>query len=260
MEEKDDYLEIDILHILNLLWNKLLVIVITSFICASALFCVARFLVKPKYESSSLFYVNNSVKLGSASLSLSASDLSASQSLVDTYMVILKTRNTLESVINKEKLDYSYKTLSNMIKASSVNSTEIFKVTVTSEDPNEACKIANAIAKILPEKISEIVTGSSCKVVDYAVVDTKKVSPSNLKYSLIGALIGFVLSSAIIIIRDLLDDTIVSDSYLLENYDIPVLSVVPNLLGENNKRHYYRKAKKSERKAYERSQYYGQSK
>ena len=50
MEEKDDYLEIDILHILNLLWNKLLVIVITSFICASALFCVARFLVKPKYE------------------------------------------------------------------------------------------------------------------------------------------------------------------------------------------------------------------
>ena len=48
-----------------------------------------------------MMYVNNSsINVGSTQVDLS--DLSAAQSLVETYIVILKTRGTLEQVIEQE--------------------------------------------------------------------------------------------------------------------------------------------------------------
>lgn len=241
MNNEDDVIEIDLLHILELLFSKLWVIILSAMVCGAALFSYAYFLVTPKYQSSAMFYVNNNnLNIGSSSFSISSSDISASQSLVDTYIVILKTRNTLNSVIKKANLDYTYTELNEMVSASAVNSTEIFKVTVTSIDPNEASVIANTIAEVLPDKISEIVTGSGAKVVDYAVVDAKKVSPSITKYTAIGGLAGAFLACLIIVLQDFFDDVIREDSYLLNTYDdVPILAIIPNL-GSKSDTYYYK--------------------
>ena len=70
-------------------------------------------------------YVNNSnLSVGSTSISLT--DLNAAQSLVDTYIVILKSRPTLEDVIEKANVSYTYEQLESMISASSVDGTEGF--------------------------------------------------------------------------------------------------------------------------------------
>ena len=240
MKKEGDVIEIDLLHIFELLISKIWAVILSAILFGGVLFAVAYFLITPKYQSSAMFYVNNNnLNIGSSSFSISSSDISASQSLVDTYIVILKTRNTLNTVIKKADLDYSYDDLNNMVSASSVNSTEVFKVTVTSHDPKEASTIANTIAEVLPDKISEIVTGSGAKVVDYAVVDTKKVSPSITKYTAIGILIGAALSSLIIVLKDYFDDTIRDDTYLLNVYeDIPTLAVIPNLDSKHNASYY----------------------
>ena len=240
MDNENDVIEIDLMHILELLVSKLWIIILCALLCGGALFSYAYFLITPKYESSAMFYVNNNnLSIGSTSVSISSSDISASQSLVDTYIVILKTRNTLNTVIRKADLSYTYEELSDMISASAVNSTEIFKATVTSTDPKEASEIANTIASVLPDKISEIVTGSGAKVVDYAVVDTRKVSPSITKYTAIGVFVGVALSCLIIILRDFFDDTIRDDTYLINTYDdIPTLAVVPNLDGKRGEDYY----------------------
>ena len=241
MNNENDVVEIDLMHILEVLLSRVWTIIIAGAVGAALLFVVSAFMITPKYQSSAMFYVNNNnLNIGSASFSISSSDISASQSLVDTYIVILKTRNTLETVIEKSELDYSYEQLSSMISASAVNSTEVFKVTVTSTDPIEACHIANGIATVLPDKISEIVTGSGAKVVDYAVVNPVKVSPSITKYTAIGLLIGVVLACVAIILEDIFDDTIRDDTYLLNTYeDIPTLAVIPNLLNDTTGSYYY---------------------
>ena len=52
------------------------------------------------YTASALMYVNNnSLSVGSTKVSLSYSDLTAAKSLVDTYVVILNARTTLNEVI-----------------------------------------------------------------------------------------------------------------------------------------------------------------
>ena len=241
MKNENDVIEIDLLHIFEVLFSKLFVIIVSGLLFAAAGFSYAAFAITPTYQSSAMFYVNNNnLNIGSASFSISSSDISASQSLVDTYIVILKTRNTLETVIEKSNLKQSYGQLSSMISASSVNSTEIFKVTVTSTNPMEAFTIANGIAEVLPDKIAEIVTGSGAKVVDYAVVNGSKVSPSVTRYTALGLIAGVVLACAIIVLRDLFDDTIRDDNYLLTNYDeIPTLAVIPNLVNDKNKSYYY---------------------
>ena len=139
MGKSNEYYEIDIMQLLRMLWQKVWVIILSAVIGAVAAFSIAAFLIPPKYEAQALMYVNNSsFSVGSTSFSISNTELTAAQSLVDTYIVILTSRPTLEAVIEDTKVDYDCDELELMISAEAVNNTEVFSITITSEDPKEA--------------------------------------------------------------------------------------------------------------------------
>ena len=226
---KKDDIEIDLLHLMKVLWHRAWAIVLAMLLGGGAAFAYTCYLVTPLYQASALMYVNNSsITVGSTSVSLS--DLSASQTLVDTYIVILKTRLTLNEVIERAGLDYSYEELCGMISASPVNSTEIFEITVTSPSPEEAEHVANTIVRVLPEKISEVMDGSSVRTVDYAVRPTGKSSPSFTMNVALGLLIGMVFSCGVIVLLDLLDEQIRDEEYLTQTFGLPVLAAAPDLV------------------------------
>ena len=219
---------------------------IAGIVAATIGFSFSSFVIAPKYSSSILLYVNNSsFSLGSTSFSISSSEISAAQSLVKTYIVMLQNRTTLESVREKADVDYTYKELDSMITASSVNDTEVMQVTVTCEDPYEAEKIVNSIAKVLPMRISEIIDGASMEVVDDGVPNLQKNSPSVTKYTAVGLILGVVLAVLVIAVIALFDDTIHDEDYILKNYDYPILAKIPNLLSADSKQNYSYYSKKS---------------
>jgi len=236
-KQGDDYIEIDLLRLGAALWRRAWAIVLAALLFGAAGFSCACFLVTPMYQATALMYVNNSsISVGSTSISLS--DLTASQTLVDTYIVIMKTRTVLNEVIEKAELEYSYEELYDMIDASSVNGTEIFAVTVTGPDPEEAGRIANMLTDLLPEKIAEIMDGSSARVVDYAVAPVEKSSPSITRYTGVGVLLGILFSCGIILLRVLLDEQIRDGDYLTQTYDLPVLAEIPDLLARKKGGYY----------------------
>lgn len=238
--KNSQYYEIDIIHLLWALWHRMWAIILSGLIFASAGFGFSTYLIPPKYEAEAMMYVNNSsATLGGSSFSISSSELTAAQSLADTYIIILKTRTTLEEVIEKEKLDYTYEELYDMVSSEAVNNTEVFSIRVTSEDPQEARRIANAIARILPDKISDIVDGSSVRVVDYAVTPDKCVSPSVIKFMTVGFVFGALIVCAVIVIRTLMDTLIHDDEYLMQTYNFPVLAVIPNHVKSNEMPKYH---------------------
>ena len=195
-------------------------------------------------------YVNSSnISVGGTKVSISQSELSAAQTLVDTYIVILNTRTTLEDVIEQTGVSYDYEELKEMITAEAVNGTEVFSIQVVSKSPSEAEKLANAIARILPEKIASIVEGSSARIVDYAVVPAEKESPSLMKNTAIGMILGFVLACGIVVVVELMDDQIHDSDYLTQTYDIPVLAVIPDLLSTKSTNDYYKSAEQRVQKA-----------
>lgn len=231
--------EIDLLKLFRALWKKIWVIALAAIIGGGAMFAYTKLLVTPLYKSSAMMYVNNSdFSVGSTKVSLS--DLNAAQSLVDTYAVILKSRGTLEKVIDEAQLPYTYEELNKMVETGAVNNTEIFSITVTSADPEEATKIANTIVDVLPDRISEIMDGSDVRTVDFAVVPSVKSSPSTSKNMMLGILAGFVAACAVIIVIELMDTKIHSEDYLLTEYpDIPLLAVIPDMNKKPGKHSYY---------------------
>lgn len=150
-----------------------------AFVCGVIAVLIALFFVTPQCEANASFYVNNSVAATQNSASsINNADLTAAHTLVNTYGVILKSRMVLTEIIDKAGLSYTPGELGRMITAHAINDTEVMSVVVKSSSPSEAERIANTIMEILPEKIADVVTGSSVKVVDYAVVPTSKSSPS----------------------------------------------------------------------------------
>lgn len=243
MNNNGEEMEIDLLRLLTALWRKAWVIALVTVIFgACCLVCTALF-IKPKYKAEAMMYVNSSnISVGGAKVSISQSELTAAKTLVDTYIVIMNTRTTLEDVITQSGVAYDYEQLQKMITASAVNGTEVFRIAVTSTKPKEAELLANTIARILPEKIASIVEGSSARIVDYAVEPAEKDSPSLTKNTLIGAVLGFVLACGGIVVLELLDEQIHDSDDLTQTYDIPVLAVIPDLLSSKSNNEYYRSA------------------
>ena len=230
MKRKEDEVEIDLIRLFRALLRRIWVIILAAAIFGGAAMTYTAIFVPPLYKARTLMYVNNtSLAIGDAKVSISQGDLVAANHLVDTYRVIMKTRTTLEDVIEKADLDYTYEQLSGMIKAEPVDNTEVFYIEVTSRDPREAETIANTVAQILPEKIASIVEGTSARIVDYAVKPAHKASPSITKNTVLGILIGIVLSCGVIVVLELMDDEIHNPDYLMETYDLPVLAVIPDL-------------------------------
>ncbi len=233
----NDKSEIDLLHLVKLLWHKAWLIVLVMILLGALAFSYAMFLVTPMYQATAKMYVNNqSLSVGGATISLS--DISAAKELLNTYVEILKTRETLDQVIENTGVAYTYEDLVKMISASSVNDTEIFAITVTSPDPAEAKLIVDEIVNVLPDSITNVIDDTRPRLVDKAVTPVDRSSPSYTRYAIIGMLVGFVLTCGIIIIIDLMDTTMRSEDYLTQNYsEIPVLAIVPDMY-ETKKRSY----------------------
>lgn len=242
-ENNREYYAIDVVHIFKTLWSRAWLIALCGLLAGAIGFSIANFVIAPTYSSYIKLYVNNSsFSLGNTNFSISSSELTAAQSLVRTYGDILDSRSTLERVIEKAGVNYTWKQLSGMIKYAPSNETEIMMVTVTCEDPYEACTIANTIAEVLPVRISEIIDGASMEVVDSAIADTEKVAPSITRYTAVGLMLGVLFSVIMVIIAALMDDTIHDEEYILRTYDYPILGKVPNLLSSGGKSYkYYQK-------------------
>ncbi len=230
VKNKGEFAEVNIKRLLDALLGKVWAILLASVLGASIVLAITYLFITPKYESSAMFYVNNSsISVGEASLSIDSSDITASKSLVNTYIVILNTRETLNDVIDYAGVSRRYSEVQDMISADAVDDTEVFRVVVTSEDREEANKIANAIAYILPKRISSIVEGTSAKIVESAIVAARPSSPSYVMNTLIGFLLGFVLAAGMIVVQEMLDTTIRKEEDVTLVCKYPILAPVPDM-------------------------------
>jgi capsular polysaccharide biosynthesis protein len=236
----NDYYVVDLSHIMKVIWRNVWVVAIVSIIVAVIGFSIAAFAIAPTYSSSIMLYVNNSsFSVGDLGFSISSSELTAAQNLAKTYTVLLKNRTTLERIIDETGIEYTWEEVYDMIESSPVNETEVMQVTVTCEDPYEAERIANGIAKVLPQRIAEIIEGSSMEVVDSAIVNPEKVAPSITAYTIVGFILGAILAVVVLIATAMMDNTVHDEEYVIKTYDYPILAKVPNLLDGGTKKYGY---------------------
>lgn len=225
MKENKDALEIDVGELFKVVWKRAWIIVLCALLVGGMTLVYTANFVTPMYRAEVTMYVNNN---SSNTDTVSSSNLAVALQLVKTYVNIIKSDRVLEKVIEETGLMLTPKQIRGMLSAESVNETEMFAVRVTSSSPQMSADIANAIADVAPGVISVIIEGSSAKVVDYAKVPTSRVSPSYTTNTIVGTLIGGILSVLFFILQHLLDTRIKTEEELERICQIPVLGSIPD--------------------------------
>lgn len=219
--------ELDLRGIFSALVRKWWLIVLCAVFIGAAAYVYTAFFVTPLYKSSVSIYVNNT-NTGQNLPGMSSSDLATSQKLVNTYVSILKSDRILDKVAEQIGDNMTADKIRSMLTAEVDEETVLFKVSISHADPEQACKIANAIAEIAPKEIPLIVDGTSAQPVDYAKVATAPYTPNRMKNALLGAAAGALLIVIIVVLQVMMDVHVTSEADLRELSEAPVLGVIPD--------------------------------
>lgn len=220
-------MELDLRKLIVILLEKWWIIVLSVILCSSVTFGIFRFMVDPVYTASTTLYVFNSEDRTSGSLT--SSDLTVARSMVTTYVVLLKSDSVLSEVARQTNLGYTDAQIKDMISASSENNTEVIKVMVENTNPEHAQEIANTLLTVGAEKIVMVMKAGAVEVIDEAKLPTKPSSPNVLLNTVIGALLGLMISVMGILLVEMFDTTIKSEEDIKEMFNIPVVGVIPTI-------------------------------
>lgn len=244
---QNDEVEIDIGHILSILWEKILVIIATGIIVGLAGFLVSKFLITPKYESETKLYVLNRANDSATTLS----DVQLSTQLTKDYQILVTSAPVMNQVIKELGLNMKASELASTISVDTPSDTRVLQITVTSDDPKRAKDIADKVAQVSSKKICDIMKIEQVNVIEEGSMSEEPAVDTVQKWTLIGLALGIVLSCAVIIIRSMLDDTVKTTEDVEKCFDLSTLAVIPiseemdDGLGKNKKS---RKTKKKRSK------------
>ena len=244
---QNDEVEIDIGHILSILWEKILVITATGIIVGLAGFLVSKFLITPKYESETKLYVLNRANDSATTLS----DVQLSTQLTKDYQILVTSAPVMNQVIKELGLNMKASELASTISVDTPSDTRVLQITVTSDDPKRAKDIADKVAQVSSKKICDIMKIEQVNVIEEGSLSEEPAVDTVQKWTLIGLALGIVLSCAVIIIRSMLDDTVKTTEDVEKYFDLSTLAVIPiseemdDGLGKNKKS---RKTKKKRSK------------
>ena len=217
---------IDLIQLALALLNNIKYIIAVALVMGMIGCAVSATLITPIYQASAKMIVNTRYDENQI---VTNDQLNSAKSLVDTYAVIIRSRDVLNIVINDLELEESYNQLLNCVSVKAVNNTQIMQVVVQHKDREVALAIAGKILEIAPDVIVETVEAGSVKPVEQEYADSKPISPNILKNTALMALVGFVLTCAVIVVVFLTDNTYKSDLDIQNDLELPVLGVLPTV-------------------------------
>ena len=218
MEEKD------LKELFEFIKKKIgLLITITVVICL--LGCIyGLFIQKPMYKSYTTIILGGNET--TASQTITQSDITLNKNLVDTYAEIVKSRRVLEQVIAELDLEETYEELSNKISVSSVNNTEIIKITVADSNPIEAKNVANVTANFFSKEVVKLYNMNNVNVLDEANEANEPYNINIPKQVIIYFFIGIIIALSILFIIFYFDRTIKSVEQVEQKIKLPILGGV----------------------------------
>ena len=215
-------MELSLSKLFSILWRRVGILIICSLVGLCAAFSVSKFLIHPTYTASLKMCVRNANSQGS-----NLSDLNYYQKVVTTYTEWLDSYPFYEIVSEKSGLNYSPTEISQMVTISVLNNTENFEIKVNAPSPDDAKAIADAIETEAPARVVYFEKDAAVKTVESARIPVAPSSPNVGRNSVLGFLVGLILSGVVVVLMEMLDTRIKSEEDLSLLFDIPILGTVP---------------------------------
>ncbi len=221
--QQSEEVEIDLLDLIGFYMSKLPVLIAAILIGALVSGVFTHFFIPDEFTAVSRMYMVSA----SSEAVVNLSDLNVGTSLSNDYVELMKSRPIVEGVINSLGLDYKYEQVLGMIDLSVVNNTRIVKISVTSNDPNEAMSIANEMAVMSKEKLPLIMDAPSPHIAEEAVLPKYRSSPSLSRNVILGAMLFLIAVLAVYTVIYLLDDTIKTSEDVEKTFGVMPLAIIP---------------------------------
>ncbi len=233
-------MEIDLVALFYRLLEKIHWILLAALVGAAIAGVYVYKLVTPIYQATAKIYIVGS------DTTISLSDLQIGSNLAADYQEVFKNWHVHELVDKRLNLDYSYTQLSSMISVTNPANTHVLYVSVKSPDPQEAKMIADAYAQVAREFIATKMDMREPNIFEEAMLPTRPVSPKKTRDIIIGFLIGGLLATAVVTIKFLSDDRILSSEDIAKVGSMTTLGMIPlqELGGDNSDE---KKSKKNRR-------------
>lgn len=223
MNQQNDEIQINLFEILMQLWRSIVIIILTAAFFGLAAGLYTHYMITPMYSSTSCIFVSTSES------TISYNDLMIGSSLKNDYMQLVRSRTVVENVIKNLGLEkeLSIGGLSSSISVTNPTDTRILNITVRYKDPRMAKEIVDELTKVSIKRISEIMDTKEPSVFEWGNISSAPVSPNRTKNIAVAALFGVLLSSIIVIVIYLMDDTIRSAEDIEKYLNLNTLASIP---------------------------------
>lgn len=242
-EFDNEELTIDLAELFSVLWSKIYLIILVGLITALAAFAGTKIFITPEYTSSTSMYMLTRSQSGGT---ITSSDLQTGTQLTQDYMEMVKSRSVLEQVISVLNLDMSTQELSSSVTTENKTNTRILTISVSNEDPELVQEIANTLRETVSVKIREIMEIDAVNTIEEANLPSAPSSPNVMRNTMLGGILGVLITAGILVIIFLFDDTIKTPDDVEHYLGLNVLTSIPVTEGEE-------KGKKTKRRTTRRS-------
>ena len=219
---------IELRELLEILLKRKLLIIIMTVLCTVAGGVYSVFLITPMYNAETTMMVNGAKNMTDIASSLDIGSINLSQKLVVTYGEIVKSRIVLEQTIDSLKLDMTYGQLLRKTTAQQVGGTEILKIAVQDENPEQAAVIANKISDVFVKEVMRILKVNNVETIDKAIPIEKPVNVKTALNIAIAMILGLMLGVFTAFVFEYMDNTIKTENDVQKHLDLPVLGLIPD--------------------------------
>lgn len=171
------------------------------------------FFVTPTYQSTSKIVVNQAQNAGQA---ITNADIQTNLSLINTYQGIIKEPIILEDVVRNTESDLTIAELRNKLTVQTENSSLVFSITVTDDNPFTAADLANATASSFEQKIGGILDVNSVTILSQAVANPSPVSPNTAMNLVLGLLVGMMIGVGLAFLAEFMDKTVKDEKFIAQ--------------------------------------------
>ena len=222
-------------QIFSLAFKRWWIIALAVILGGAIMFAYTYFLVQPVYTSEA--------RVGIKIPEMNAyNDSMTGQKVARECADILKSDITLNRAaekLNETRTGATYTGARLRAMTSTIvdDDTRFFSVRVNSTDPKEAQRVCSAIIESFKVVIKEynIINAAEGIVLDEATLPGSPTSPNYTTNTLVGAIVGLVISFFSMFVLGFLKDTVDCEDYIISMYGerIPVLAVIPDANSRN---------------------------
>ena len=217
-----------LIDIAKMIWKKIWLVLGTIALCASIALVYCKFFATPVYSAqASLVASSTDTVFQNDSSGISPSTVSTSMLLINTYVGALNSPGIYQMVLDETGLQYSRNELMKMMTVTNREDTLFIDISIKCANSEHAKIIASEFAELAPQYLKSIIPQASAVVVESAD-SVSIVSPKTNIDVAVAILLGATFIIVLLIILEMLDQTIKGEEDFVQHYDVPVLGTVPD--------------------------------